>query len=57
MIRLLMIILAVATLASCTKVDPSKRDLRSPCAATGVDFTGKQPCVKRFPSDNVPMLA
>lgn len=44
------------TLGSCSKIDPAKADLKSPCAAFGHDFTGKTPCVKRFPSNNIPML-
>mgnify|MGYP001037908979 CR=1 FL=1 len=58
MARIIMMMLAIAFLASCTKIDPARKDLKSPCAAgTGIDFTGKAPCVKRFPSENIPMVA
>ena len=57
MVRILIMILALAVLASCTKIDPARKDLKSPCAAgAGIDFTGKAPCVKRFPSENIPIF-
>lgn len=58
MARIIMMVLAIALLASCTKIDPARKDLKSPCASgIGIDFTGKAPCVKRFPSENIPTFA
>lgn len=50
-------ICTILVLANCTQIDPAKKDLLSPCAAFGSDFSGKTPCIKRFPSENIPMLA
>ena len=58
MLRITIMVGILIALASCTKVDPARKDLKSPCAAgTGIDFSGKAPCVKRFPSENIPMVA
>lgn len=58
MLRWLLMLCAIFMLTNCAKVDPARKDLKSPCAAAGgFDFSGKTPCVKRFPSENIPAVA
>lgn len=44
-------------ISSCAAIDPSVKDLKSPCVSSPLDFEGKSPCTKRHPEGNIPLLA
>jgi hypothetical protein len=48
----LLLLCAVCILASCRPQDPSKYDIKSPCAANLSYTKDHQPCIKRSPIGN-----
>jgi hypothetical protein len=52
------IVLTLAILGACSSgLDPSNRDLRSPCVSNSLDFDAVGPCNKHSPIGNPAIVA
>ena len=56
LIKLPLCFLLLVSVIGCAPVDPSVRDLKSPCVANEFDYESSSqlvPCIKRSPLENI----